>query len=682
MLRSYLTSAFRRLVKNKTYAVLNAIGLSVGLACFTLIGLWVKDELSYDRFHPKADRIYRVGGIFTDESGKFDQAVTPPPLTTSLLNDFPEVEDAVRLDMNNATVRKEDKQFIENDIILTDPSFFRMFSFELKAGDPRTALNDPYSIILSESMAKKYFGNDDPIGQLITLFRYDPEGQGKEYKVTGVIGDCPSNSQFRYNFLVSFKILEVYNPEVLQEYGWYNNSYYTYLLLKSGKSPQQLQAKFPKFLEKYMGVHNKEWKISYAYFLQPLTDIHLQSHLRYEIRETSSIGYVVIVATIGMIVLLLASINYVNLSTAFSSSRFKEVGVRKVMGAMKKQLVGQYLMESWLMALSSLALSFAWIELLWPLFEGLTGKAVVGLYTPSTLIILLGIATLVGLFSGIYPSLMLSSFKPVNILKGQLKTGTSGWWLRKSLVVIQYCITIVLVSGVLVVQLQLQFIQNKDLGFNAGKLLILGVNGSQEVIKGYDAFANDLLSRPPVSGIARSNSTLAGGLGNSVAVMEDVTGKIVNATVYWIRVDHSYLDVYKMNLLAGRFFSKDISSDSTKAFVVNEETVKAYGFQHAADAFGKPFSLGGNEGVIIGVVKDFYYNSLQYKIEPTCMFLLRNGFSRITVQFSGSLRESLAIATDAWKKHFPNSVMDFKFADDALSSQYQSEQRFSKVFIV
>src|SRR6266850_5635951 len=431
MLKSYLTSALRHLVKHKTYTILNAIGLSVGLACFTLIGLWVKDELSYDRFHPKADRIYRVGGIFTDESGKFDQAVTPPPLAQALTNDFPEVEDVVRLDLNDATVRVGDKQFIEDEIILTDPSFFRMFSFELKAGDPHTALNDPYAIILSESMARKYFGDADPLGELIRLFLYDPDGMGKEYKVTGVIEDCPSNSQFHYNFLVSFKTLEVNDPEVLKEYGWYNNSYYTYLLLKSGKSPRQLESKFPKFLEKYMGVHNKEWKVRYEYFLQPLTDVHLQSHLRYEIKETSSSSYVVIFATIGMMVLLLASINYVNLSTAFSSNRFKEVGMRKVMGAMKKQLVGQYLTESWLLAMFSLALAFAWIELSRPLFESLTGKPVVGLYTPSTLILLIGIATLVGLFSGLYPSLLLSSFQPANILKGQLKTGPSGVWLRK-----------------------------------------------------------------------------------------------------------------------------------------------------------------------------------------------------------------------------------------------------------
>jgi len=682
MFKSYLTSAFRHLTKNKAYTVLNAIGLSVGLACFTLIGLWVKDELSYDRFHTNADRIYRVGGIFTDESGKFDQAVTPPPLAQALVNDFPEVEDAVRLDRNDATVRFGDKQFIEDDILLTDPSFLRIFTFKLKAGDPRTALNDPYAIILSESMAKKYFGDDDPLGKLITLFRYDPDGQGKEYNVTGVIEDCPSNSQFHYNFLVSFKTLEVYDPEVVGEYGWYNNSYYTYLLLKSGKSPRQLQSKFPKFLEKYMGVHNKEWKISYAYFLQPLSDIHLQSHLRYEIRETSSVGYVVIFATIGMMVLLLASINYVNLSTAFSSNRFREVGMRKVMGAMKKQLVGQYLIESWLMALLSLALAFAWIELSRPLFESLTGKPVVGLYTLATMVILLGTATLVGLFSGLYPSLVLSSFSPVNILKGQLKTGTSGVWLRKSLVVIQYSITIILVSSILVVQLQLKFIQNKDLGFDASKLLLLGVNGSREVMNGYDAFANDLLTRYHVSGMTRSNTTLAGGLGNSVAVMEDATGKKVNATVYRIRVDHAYLDVYKMNLIAGRFFSKDISSDSTKGFIVNEATIKTYGYHDAADAVGKSFSFGGNEGTIIGVVKDFHYNSLQYKVEPTCMSLLHNSFSRITVRFSGGIQESMAIATDAWKKHFPNSVMDFEFAEDALNSQYRSELRFSKVFIV
>lgn len=682
MLRNYLTSSIRHLLKNKGYSILNAIGLSVGLACFTLIGLWVKSELSYDRFHANADRTYRVAGIFTDESGKFDQAVTPPPLGPTLISDFPEIEESLRIDKNDATVQLGEKQFIEDDILLADPSFFRIFSFRLKSGDAKSALTEPYAIVLSESMARKYFGEADPIGQSLKIFLYDPDGMGEEYKITGIVEDCPVNSQLHYNFLVSFKTLEVNEPEALQGYGWYNNGYYTYLMLKQGGDPKSLEAKFPQMLEKYMGVTNRKWKVSYDYFLQPLSDIHLRSHLRYEIEATSSISYVVIFGTIGLIVLLLACINYVNLSTAFASDRFKEVGVRKVMGAFKKQLIAQYLTESWLIALASLTFAFVWIEVSRSLFENLTGKPVLGLYEMPTLVTLVAIATLVGLASGIYPSLMLSSFHPVNILKGQLKTGTTGVWLRKGLVIVQYSITIILVIGILVVQLQLTFIQNKDLGFDKDHLLILGVNGSQEVIKGYDAFTNDLLTRSTVSGIARSSSTLAGGLGNSVAVMEDAAGKKANATVYRIRVDHDYLDVYKMKLLAGRFFSKDISSDSTNAFIVNESTVKAYGYQDPVDAIGKSFNFGGNAGQIIGVVKDFHYSSLQYKVDPTCMFLLRNNFSRISVRFNGSLQESMTLVSDTWKKHFPNSVMDFKFAEDAVNSQYQAEHRFSKVFIV
>jgi putative ABC transport system permease protein len=682
MLKSYLKTAIRHLFKNKGYSILNAGGLSVGLACFTLIALWVKGELSFDRFHANADRIYRVGGSFTDESGKFDQAVTPPPLGPALVSDFPEVESALRMDVMDATIQLDDKKIVENNILMTDAAFFKMFSFKLSHGDPNTALNDPYTIVITEKMAKKYFGEQSPVGHSLKIFRFDPDGLGKEFKITGVIENSPINSQFDYNFLISFKTMEAVSPGMSEADAWYWNGYYTYLMLKPGADPKSLEAKFPQMIEKYMGPQNREQKISYAYFLQPLTSIHLHSNLRYEIKATSSTTYVMIFGTVGIIVLLLACINYVNLSIAFSSDRLKEVGVRKVLGAIRKQLVFQYLTESWIMTIGSLAFAFVWIELSRSLFESLTGTTVVDLYEVKTIVTLIAIATVVGICSGLYPSFVLSLFQPVNILKGQLKSGSSGAWLRKSLVVVQYSITIVLVIGILVVQLQLNFIQNKDLGFDKENLVVLGVNGSREVMEGYEAFRNDLRSHTTIKGIARSNTSLSGGLGNSVAVIEDVNGNKVNSTIYRLRVDFDYLDVYKMKLIAGRFFSNDISSDSTVAFVVNETTAKAYGYQNTSGAVGKLFEFNGTKGEIIGVVKDFNYSSLQNKVEPTCMFLLGGGFSRISVRLSGNVNESLAVVTDAWKKHFPNSVLDYRFSEDGLNSQYQSEQRFSKVFLV
>lgn len=679
MLKSHFISSLRHLVKNKGYSILNAIGLSVGLACFTLAGLWVKDELSYDRFHTKADRIYRVGGIFTNESGQFDQAVTCIPLAPALKSDLPEVEDATRVDMNNAVVQLGDKKFVEDDILGVDPSFLNLFSFKMLKGDAATVLNEPYNIVLSERMAKKYFGDKDPVGESLKIFQYDPNQQGAEYKITGVIEDCPANSHFNYNFLFSFKTLEAYDPDAFGRDGWFNNSHYTYVLIKPGTRTDLLQSKLSTFLEKYIGSDMKKNKIYWSYFLQPITDIHLKSHLRYEIKPTSSVSYVVIFGSIGFIALLLACINYINLSTAYSSDRFKEVGVRKVMGAYKNQLVRQYLVESWMLAMISLIVSFAWMELVRPLFESLTGKAIVGLYALETVVSLLAVTSLVGLLSGIYPSVILSSFQTVNVLKGQFKSGTAGVWLRKSLVVLQYSITIVLITGILVIQLQLRFIKNKDLGFDKDNLLVLNVNGSSEVPMGYDGFSNELLSNPSITGVARSNAFIAGGLGNKTATFVNATGEKINGSLFLNGIDQEYIDTYGMKLIAGRNFKKGSQADSL-GLIVNEATIRAYGYKDAQDAIGTQINFGETKFELIGVVRDFNYNTLHKKIEPTAMYLWRGGYSRIAVRLNGDIGQGFALVSTAWRKYFPNSVLDYSFAEEILQRNYQAEQRFSKIF--
>lgn len=682
MLRSFFISSVRHLIKNRLYAILNILGLSIGLACFTLIALWVKDELGYDRFHKNAGRIFRVGATFTDESGQFDQAVTCVPLAPAMKNDLPEVEDVLRIDINDAIVRVGDKQFVEDGILGVDPSFFNIFSFKLLRGDAATALREPYSIMLTESMATKYFGQKDPHGESLLIYLFDPSGSGAQYKVTGIVEDAPRNAHFSYNFLFSFSTIETVRPQLFTNEGWFDNSYYTYVLTRPGADARRLEAKFPAFLEKYMGQRMKQYKFQYAYFLQALTDIHLRSHLRYEPSPTGSMSYVLIFGTTGFIVLLLACINYINLSTAYAADRFKEVGVRKVMGAFRAQLIAQHLIESWLLAVVSLLVAIAWMELTRPLFEALTGKVITTLYTPSTIGTLLAIASGVGLLSGLYPSLALSSFRTVNILKGQFRTGTTGVWLRKSLVVVQYAITVVLITGILVVQLQLHFIHEKDLGFDKDNLLVLKTNGDIEVVSGFEAFAAGLQASPLVRGLTRSNSMIAGGLGNAVAVSEDAKGKKLNATVYSLRVDHHYLEVYGMKLVAGRNFIEGNAADSAMGFIVNEATTRTYGYDDPNQALGKYFSYRGREGRIIGVVRDFHYSSLQQKIEPTCLYLLNGSFSRIAVRLNGSMGANLTLVMRAWKKYFPNSVPDYEFAEDSLEDQYRAEQRFSAIFLV
>ena len=681
MIRHHLTYAFRHLTKNGLYTTLNLFGLSVGLACFALIGLWVKWELSYDAFHEKSDRIYRVVSKFVDETTVIDQALTSAPLGPALVKDLPDVEQAVRIDPSDAVMAVGNKSFLEVGII-AEPSFLEMFDFKLLSGDRNSALKEPYSVILSQSLAEKYFGSEDPVGKFVKMLSFDPGGNGAQYKVTGVIENCPDNSQFFYDYIISFITWETSDPSVLEHKMWFNHGrIYTYILLHRDADPSAVQSKLPGLVQTYMRKEMRENKFSYEYRLQPLTDVHLRSNLSYEIRQPGSMSYVVIFGSVGIIVLLLACINYINLSTAYATERFKEVGIHKVLGAMKRQLITQYLSESWLIAIMSLVIAFAWIELSRPLFESISGTKVVGLYNIQSISVLFSIASIVGLMAGFYPAVVLSGFKPVNILKASAGPA-SGAWLRKSLVVIQFSATIILIIGIIVVQLQMNFIQEKDLGFDKDNLVVFGVHGSNEVKSGYTGFVDELMTNPRIGGVTRSNSTIGNGLGNFRAVAEDVYGKKVTTTAYDFGVDHDYINVYNMKLIAGRNFRIDNVADSSRAFIVNVMLTKSYGYSNPSDAIGKSLEHNGTAGEIVGVVKDFNFHNLQHKVEPLCMYLLDGGFSRISIRINGDTRTGFDHVQAVWKKHFPSSVLQYSFYEDSLASSYRAESRFSGIFLV
>ena len=681
MFKNYLTVALRSMKRQKGYALINVLGLSVGIAVFLLIIRWVHDELSFDRFHAKADRIYRISSEVTTDTETFSQAVTSPPLAPEIQRHFPEVENAVRVDIVDAIVELKTEKWKEDRILLTDPSFFEIFDFHLLRGDASTVLNAPYQVILSATTARKYFGDSDPMGQTLKIYRYDPEGNGADYQIVGIVEDCPENSHFQYDMLISFKTYELVNQGDMGPEGWFNNGFYTYVLLRKGASQQALEAKLPQFLKLFMGERMQEYQMFYTYMLQPLNDIYLHSDLRYEIGATGSVGRILLFLTIGVFILILACINYINLATALAIQKTKEVGVRKVLGALRKQVVGQYLVESVCVALISLVVALLMIEVVKPFFYTVTGKFNLTLLGGNVLYFLIPLAVLIGVVAGIFPALVLSRSLPATVLKGQYSSGSSGDTLRKVLVVFQFVVSLTLICGMLIVREQMQFIQHKDLGYGKDHLLVLRENGSQEIKDYFEAFKNDLLQQPLIQSVACSNATIGGGLGNSLATTEDKEGNPVSASINQLLIDEDFTTTYGMTFLAGRNFSSAIASDTANAFIVNEAAVKAFGWPDVESAIGKKFNQNGREGHIIGVVKNFHYNSLFHSIEPLSMVMLSRYFSRITVKYRpADLNQLLGIVQQSWKQHFPNTLMDYTFQDASLESQYKAEQRFSQIF--
>ena len=681
MIRNYLKQTWRSLVKNKTCSFLNIIGLAVGLTCFSLIALWVNDELSYDKFNTNYDRIVRLTGIEKREAGISESAVSSAPMAKALKNDYAEIENTVRFDMREEIIEHNGQQILEPGILITDPSIFRIFSYKLTNGDVASVLKEPYTVVLTQSTAKKYFGEKDPIGQTLLIYMNDSTGSGANYTVTGLMPDPPKNAHFTFNILASFKTVEVANPDVLTVDGWGDASYYTYLLLKKGVDQKAFSNKISQFYAKYIGDLFETWRPIYFYKLQPLRDIHLRSNLQYELAPTGNAKQVYIFSTIAVFILLLAGINYTNLATARSVSRAKEVGVKKVVGAGKRQLLTQYLFESVATAILAFIFSLVISAFLQPFFYKLTDKDLSLLSFPMLLVFLLAVTIFLGLLSGIYPAIILSGFKPIGILKGAFKSSGKGILLRKSLVVTQFVITLVLVTGIIIIYTQMSYIKNKDLGYNKDELLFLRVHGNTDVINGYGAFKNDILSNPIISGAATSNSLL-GSLASGGSETVDISGNPLQVNTSRLRVDADYLNVHGIKLLAGENFGIHAATDSIRPVILNENAIKTFGWKNAEAAIGKPFKMGGQQGKVIGVVKDFHFNTLQQLISPLAIYPSGERFSRITLKADISkLPQTKAWLEKTWKKNFPSALLDYSFSDEVFEEQYRAEDKFSKIFL-
>jgi len=678
---SFLKQAFRSVVKNKTYSFLNILGLSASLTCFAFIALWVHDEWSYDKFNKNFDRIFRVTGTEKTEAGVIQSAVTSAPMAAALRKDYPEVQASVRLRMREEIVEHQGSQILQPNILITDPSFFQIFSYHLTQGDAATALEEPFSIVLTESTAKKFFGEVNPLGQTLKLLMYDSTNRGALYTVKGIMPDPPKNAHFTFTMLASFKTVEAINPDVLTADGWGDASFYTYVLLKQGVDGAAFSKKISHFYKNYIGDRFRIWGPIYSYQLQPLSDIHLRSNLQYEIAPTGNITNVYIFSTIGIFILLLAGINYINLATARSLTRAKEVSIKKIIGAGRNQLVLQYILEAIVMAMIACVLSFVFCAAANPVFVEITGKALSLFSSQLIPLFMIGVTILLSSLSGMYPALIISAYKPVTIIKGSFNSGSKGVLLRQFLVTTQFVITLVLITGIIVIYSQMTYIQGKDLGYKKEGLITLKVNGNTDVINGYESFKNDLRTNPLISGIATSNSLIVSGLGSGVSQTVDSEGKPLQVNTARLRVDTTYLSVYGIKLLAGENMGKKSLLDTVQPVLINEAAVQQFGWKNPETAIGKPFNIGSTKGMITGVVKNFHFTSLHETIQPLAIYPAQDRFSRITIKadVSNTSRVMDLIAA-TWKKYFPAALLDYNFLDNQIRDQYKEEQRFSKIF--
>ncbi|MEX1137811.1 MAG: ABC transporter permease [Bacteroidota bacterium] len=681
MFSNYLKIAVRQALKNRAYALINIGGLAIGIACCTLILLFVTDEIGYDRYHENADRIYRVTEIIESEETGERSSSLPFPVSEALLTDYPDlVESSVRffnfqaptLSLEN---REKELAFNERRLFFADAGVFEVFSFELLRGDPKTALAEPNSIILTESMVQKYFEGEDPLGKVL---RFQGE---RDLKVTGVLKDVRPASHFRFDFLASFRTLDSYynTPTNTAMQGWYWNPCWTYLLLKDGVVPEELASQFPTFVQKYFP---EVIKHDVTLQMQPLTDIHLTSRLDYEIEPNASEENVYMLSVAGFFVLLIACINFMNLATARAVQRAREVGLRKTLGGDRRQLILQFLFESNLYSYAAIVAALAIVELSIPQFNALTGKSIDHgfWYSIPFLFTLLTFGAVVGLGAGAYPALVLSSFQPARVLKsGSIRF--QGLDFRKLLVVLQFAISVILIVGTWVAISQLQFLQKSDLGFQKDHIVMLPALRSS-MANQYEAFKETILRHPSIRSVTALEEVLGAKFQGGNYRFE---GMDVSRLFNRLNVRHDFTKTFNVPLAAGRDYDESFETDDASALVVNEALVRNLGWKSNEEAVGKRVGASGRTQ-IVGVVKDFNFASKHQPIAPLVLDLnLNPGAFNLFIKYVAvrydplQTAEALQTIREAWNRMIPDKPFEYFYLDQDLQKLYESEERLTAV---
>lgn len=675
MIRNYFKIAFRNLWKHKVFSFINITGLAVGMTACFLIFLYVNFELSYDSFHKKGDRIYRLVCGAKTPTETMDYGVASWAMAPNIQQEFPEVASFVRVSFTSLLVRKDELKFQEDKVLRADSSFFQVFDFNLLSGDARTALKRPFSIVLSESAAKKYFGNEDPLGQTLTLPRNDTVAFAT---ITGVMQDMPENSQIKTDILISLSTYtQVLSPEFDEQWMVFDAT--SYLLLKPGAEAAKLEAKFPGFLDNKIGGEMKDSQQYLTLFLEPLEEVYLHS-TRQGAVETGNIQHVVTFSIIAGFILLIACFNFVNLTTARAAERAKEVGVRKVVGAVKKHLTLQFIGESVLLCLMAFVVAIIFSALLIPVFNHLAGKTITpGIFASGSPVLILLLAAIgIGLLAGSYPAWVLSSFRPVTVLKGRFTTGAKGILLRKGLVVTQFAISLALIAATIIVYRQLGYMRSQDLGFQKDQMMVIDTHWD----RAGEALKRSIEGLAGVNAVAFSSAVPGGVNPLAYSEIENNQGYMQAASVDLYFVDFDFIDEYQMKMAAGRPFSNQFSADSSEAMIVNETAVKKFGYSSPDQIIGKDFKQWGREGKIIGVVKDFHFTSLRQDIRPLTMRIDGpDNWNLLSVNVRASdLPSTIAFIEKAWNRIVPNRPFSYSFLDESFGRQYRSEERFGNLF--
>ena len=673
MFTNYLRVAFRNLWRHKGFSLLNILGLTVGMAAFFLIFLYVRFELSYDSFHSKANRIYRIVSDVQTPAGLQHFTNPPLPATIGMREQLPEIEKLTRVSIgdNWMVIRDNGEVFETDDVSMADSAFFNVFDFPLVKGDPKKVLAGPQSVVLSETTAKKFFGTIDPVGKVLIMTR-----DKFPCTVTGVMKDMPENAHFRAQMIISMATF--YRADSSFNQQWGNYGWSTYAVLRPGASAAGLQAKFPAFIDRVGGEAMRKSKMIPTLLLEPLTSIYLYSGR--DDAKNGHIGNVYIFSIIGAFIVLIAGINFVNLTTARSVERAKEVGIRKVVGAGKGMLAAQFIGESIIISLIAYILAAGLSSAMLPLFNQLAGKEVsAGIFTrPDYLAILLGIAVLIGFFAGLYPALVLSSFRPVAVLKGKFSTGTRGIVLRKGLVVVQFTIAIGLIIATGVVYFQLNYMRSQDLGFSKDQKLIMDTRNDSAKL----AFRQSLYSIPGILSNTMA-SNVPGMLNNGGGcVVENGRGEMQQTDLAAYFGDYDYLSQMGMKIVAGRDFSRAFGADSALAMILNETAVRQLGYTSPMQIIGKRFSQFGQSGTIVGVVHDFHMRSLQDPIVGLTIRVMPQYCDLICATIDGHrIPETVRAVQAKWKQLLPDRPFSYFFLDEFFNRQYKSEEHFGRLFL-
>jgi putative ABC transport system permease protein len=687
MLKNYFKIAFRNLMKYKVISSINLFGLTLGLTCCLLILAYILNELSYDKYNANANHIYRVTRTFNNQDGvvSLRLSTVAPPFGPYLINDFPDIQKMTRLLNNGQTSMRYREKLFNEEVYFADENLFDVFSLKVTEGNSKTALTVPFTVMLDEEMAKKYFGNEDPMNKSI---RFNNQFN---LKVSGVYKAFPVNAHIHPAVMVSFNTLNdtaVYGAEGLRT-NWGNNSFFTYLLMPENYPVNNMISQFPAFVDKHMP-HKDYNGLNPSKFtslgLQKLTDIHLYSHTDYEAEPNGDIKRVYIFSIVALFILLIACINYMNLSTARSALRAREIGIRKVIGARKKELILQFLGESVLLCWIAILLAglFTFLALPW-LNKIANQQFSFGILLKWQILVPLFIAPFfIGIVSGIYPALFMSSFQPIKTLKGLFKTSGGNISFRQILVTTQFAISIILIISTAIVFQQLRYMQQKSLGYDKEHVVLIPYG--TDLRNQYAAFRTELLRNAGFKDIGRSSRVPTGRLLDDMGayVVSGDSLQPTNTDIKFINVDYDFMPVYGIKFLAGRNFSREYSTD-TASFVLNESAIKALGWKTAQNAIGKDFKYGNQKGHVIGVINDFNFESMHQQIVPMVFIMLPPSqayYNDASIKISGNnIQTSLAYLEKTWRRMFPEAPYQFNFLDERFAKLYESEQKQGTIFV-